>query len=153
MSDTYSADSYKASEKKMSEHFKDQDGILVPIVPDTSEIEGEHANKEQLLPAFDPEWYICQTSVSLIGKLYFKDELKVGEGEYGKYCSFSLRTKKLKKGVPWTSYFYVKVWGDDLVTLLQQLENKTFIKVVGDLEVYRNTTYIQAKTIVPVCKD
>jgi hypothetical protein len=144
MSDTYSA------ERKLSEHFKDQDGILVPIVPDTSEIEGKHASKEQLLPAFDPEWYICQTSVSLIGKFYFKDELKVGEGEYGKYCSFSLRTKKLKRGVPWTSYFYVKVWGDDLVTLLQQLKNETFIKVVGDLEVYRNTTYIRAKTIIPL---
>lgn len=151
MPDTYSAESKsnKESEKKLSEHFEDRDGVLVPIVPDTLHDE-ENGKTRQLSEVFDPEWYICQTSVSLIGKFYFKDELKVGEGEYGKYCSFSLRTKKLKRGVPWTSYFYVKVWGDDLVTLLQQLKNETFIKVVGDLEVYRNTTYIRAKTIIPL---
>lgn len=99
---------------------------------------------------FDPEWFLCQTAVTLVGKFYYKEELKVGDGPYGKYCSFSLRTKKLKNGTPRTCFFYVKVWGNDLIALLERLPNETFIKVTGDLETWRNSTYIRARTIMPL---
>lgn len=99
---------------------------------------------------FDPECFLCAVSVKLVGRFYYKDELKKGDGQYGKYCSFSLRTKKLRNGRAQTAYFYVKVWGDSLVALLENLPNETFVEVSGDLEKYRNSTYIRARTITPM---
>ncbi len=122
--------------------------VLPPGVHDSLIKSSEPEPEEE--QDFDPEWFLCQTAVTLVGKFYFKDELKIGDGQYGKYCSFSLRTKKLKNGKPWTYYFYVKVWGNDMISLLEKLPNETFVKVTGDLETFRNSTYIRARTITPL---
>lgn len=137
-----------SSEKSKIETYEGG-SVLPPGVHDAL-IHGDEPNKTDEPQEFDPEWYLCQTSVTLVGKFYYKEELKVGDGPYGRYCSFSLRTKKLKNGTPRTCFFYIKVWGNDLIALLERLPNETFIKVTGDLETWRNSTYIRARSITPM---
>ena len=137
-----------SSEKSKIETYEGG-SVLPPGVHDAL-IHGDEPNKTDEPQEFDPEWYLCQTSVTLVGKFYYKEELKVGDGPYGRYCSFSLRTKKLKNGTPRTCFFCIKVWGNDLIALLERLPNETFIKVTGDLETWRNSTYIRARSITPM---
>lgn len=137
-----------SSEKSKIETYEGG-SVLPPGVHDAL-IHGDEPDKTDEPREFDPEWYLCQTSVTLVGKFYYKEELKVGDGPYGRYCSFSLRTKKLKNGTPRTCFFYIKVWGNDLIALLERLPNETFIKVTGDLETWRNSTYIRARSITPM---
>jgi len=120
----------------------DAEGNLLPVMkPEQDERDDEED--------FDPEWFLCQTSVSLVGRLHIKDRLKTGEGMYGRQCFFSLRTKKLAGGRPITNYFMIKVFGNDMVSVVEKLPNGTFIRVTGNLERWRDTTYIRAQSIVP----
>jgi len=137
-----------SSEKSKIETYEGG-SVLPPGVHDAL-IHGDEPDKTDEPREFDPEWYLCQTSVTLVGKFYYKEELKVGDGPYGRYCFFSLRTKKLKNGTPRTCFFCIKVWGNDLIALLERLPNETFIKVTGDLETWRNSTYIRARSITPM---
>lgn len=128
-------------------------------VPDSDEQENESDETEA--PEYDEDraaaifeddelqylWcYVNQ--VSLQGRLYFKDEIKVDDTTISnKVASFNLLIKKKTKNGVKRHRIYVKTYNKDIIEWLTHQEVGTWVKVEGRLEAASNKTYVNATSI------
>ena len=86
--------------------------------------------------------------VSLQGRLYFKDEIKIDDTTISnRVASFNLLIKKNTKNGVKRHRIYVKTYNKDIIEWLMQQEVGTWVKVEGRLEAASNKTYVNATSI------
>lgn len=86
--------------------------------------------------------------VSLQGRLYFKDEIKIDDTTISnRVASFNLLIKKKTKNGVKRHRIYVKTYNKDIIEWLTNQEVGTWVKVEGRLEAASNKTYVNATSI------
>ena len=98
----------------------------------------------------DADILVYDNAVEITGKLHFKDELKVKTGEFGPMASFAILIEKPKKNRMWKYYIYAKAFGDSLVEKIKRIQKGTFVRIIGELETYKMSMYINVKIITPI---
>jgi hypothetical protein len=93
---------------------------------------------------------LYDSSVEITGRFYYKDELKIKEGNFGPYASFSILIEKPRKDKIAKHYIFTRVYGDKLVEKLKRIKKGTFIRVLGELESSFGGTYVNVKVLTPV---
>lgn len=65
---------------------------------------------------------LYDSSVEITGRFYYKDELKIKEGNFGPYASFSILIEKPRKDKIAKHYIFTRVYGDKLVEKLKRIK-------------------------------
>lgn len=87
-------------------------------------------------------------TVTLCGRLHFKDTLKISHGTFGDFASFQLLVvRKRPEGKESKHYLYVKVFNPSFLETLSQLPLHSFLKISGQLESFNGRMYINARQI------
>lgn len=87
-------------------------------------------------------------SVTVTGRLYFKDHIKVDDTTISnQVASFNLLIKKKKKNGIKAHRIYVKTYNKNVIEWLQDQKVGTWVRVEGHLEAVSSKTYINAMSI------
>lgn len=98
----------------------------------------------------DADLHLYKNFVCVVGRLHFKDTLKIRQGAFGDYAVFSLYIESPGKDYRRKYYLFIKAFDPRIVEWLKQQPNGTFIKIYGNLEAFNGSMYIKARDIFPV---
>lgn len=98
----------------------------------------------------ESELHLYKNFVCVVGKLHFKDTLKIRQGAFGDYAVFSLLIKVPARDKTRKYFLFIKAFEPRAVEWLKTQPNGTFIKIFGFLEAFNGAMYIKARDIFPV---